>query len=391
MARWFSLQRTLAVARKEFRQLARDRMTLAFILGIPALQLVLFGYAIDLDVRHVPTGVVDRSNTALSRQLVARLEATQTFRIEREVADEREAMRLLESSELGAVVIIPPDFERRRARGRGAEISILTDASNPSVASAVLRASRGLEQWLRERPSIGSRERSAVGQPGPPGPAAELVHPSTIEVHTIPYFNPEQRTAVFIVPGLIGVILTMTMMMMTALALVREREHGTFEFLIATPIKSIELMIGKVLPYLVVGHVEVAVVLLLGAWLFEVPIRGSLLDLGIGSLPFLMAMLALGLVISSFTRTQFQATQMSFFVFLPSILLSGFMFPFEAMALPAQWLGELLPLTHFVRISRGVLIKGAGIESLLSEVAILLAILVAALALAVTTFRKRLE
>jgi ABC-2 type transport system permease protein len=391
MTRWFSLQRTFAVAQKEFRQLARDRMTLAFILGIPALQLMLFGYAIDLDVRHVPTGVVDRSNTALSRQLIARFEGTQTFRIDREVSDVHEAMRLLEASELGAVLVVPPDFGRRRARGRGAEVSVLTDASNPSVASAVSRASRGLEEWLRERPSIGSRERSSAGQPGPPGPKADLIHASAIEVHVIPFFNPEQRTAIFIVPGLIGVILTMTMMMMTALALVREREHGTFEFLIATPIKSVELMIGKVIPYLVVGHVEVAVVLLLGAWLFEVPVRGSLLDLGIGALPFLLAMLALGLVISSFTRTQFQATQMSFFVFLPSILLSGFMFPFEAMPRAAQWLGELLPLTHFVRISRGVLIKGAGIGSLLLEVVILLVILLVALALAVIRFRKRLE
>lgn len=386
---WLPLQRVLAVARKEFRQLARDRMSLAFIVGIPALQLVLFGYAIDLDVRHVPTGVVDRSNTALSRQLTARLAATQTFRIERMLADEREGLRLLEGSELGAVVVIPADFARRRARGRGAEISILADATNPTVASAVARASRGLEQWLRERPAIGSPERWSRG--GPQGPVPDLVHRSSIEIHVIPFFNPEQRTAIFIVPGLIGVILTMTMMLMTALALVREREHGTFEFLIATPIKSVELMIGKVIPYLVVGHIEVAVVLLLGAWLFEVPIRGSLIDLGIGALPFLTAMLSLGLVISSFTRTQFQATQMSFFVFLPSMLLSGFMFPFDAMPRPAQWLGELLPLTHFVRIARGVLIKGAGIESLLPEVAATVAILVVSLALAVLTFRKRLE
>lgn len=386
-----SLQRIFAVAHKEFRQLARDRMTLAFIVGIPALQLLLFGYAIDLDVRHIPTGVLDRSNTALSRQLVARLEATQTFRIERALADEREGLRLLEGSELGAVVVIPPEFGRRRARGRGAEISVLADASDPTVASAVARASRGLEQWLRERPAIGSQERASAGRPASRGPAADLVHRSPIEIHVIPFFNPEHRTAIFIVPGLVGVILTMTMMLMTALALVREREHGTFEFLIATPIRSIELMIGKVIPYLVVGHVEVAVVLLLGAWLFEVPIRGSLIDLGVGALPFLTAMLALGLVISAFTRTQFQATQMSFFVFLPSMLLSGFMFPFDAMPRPAQWLGELLPLTHFVRVARGVLIKGAGIESLLPEVAATFAILVVALGLAVATFRKRLE
>jgi len=396
MRPWLPARRVLAIARKEFRQLARDRMTLAFIVGIPALQLTLFGYAIDLDVRHVPTGLLDRSHTALSRQLVGRLEATQTFHIERIVADEREGLRLLEGSELGAVVIIPPEFGRRRTRGRGAEISVLADASNPSVASAISRASRGLEQWLRERSTAGSGERVttavARGAPGGArGPSADIVHTASIEIHVIPFYNPEQRTAIFIVPGLVGVILTMTMMLMTALALVREREHGTFEFLIATPIKSWELMVGKVIPYLVVGHVEVAVVLLLGAWLFEVPIRGSLLDLGMGALPFLTAMLAVGLVISSFTRTQFQATQMSFFVFLPSILLSGFMFPFEAMPRPAQWIGELLPLTHFVRVARGVLVKGAGIRSLLPEVAATLAILLAALGLAVATFRKRLE
>ena len=388
---WLPAQRILAIARKEFRQLARDRMTLGFIVGIPALQLVLFGYAIDLDVRHVPTGVLDRSKTAVSRQLTARLEATQTFRIDRSVADEREALRLLEGSELGAIIVIPADFARHLARGRGAEISVLTDASNPSVEAAVFRASRGFEQWVRERIELAAKDRLMTDPAPRGGPVPDLVHPTPIEVHVIPFFNPERRTAVFIVPGLAGVILTMTMMLMTALALVRERERRTFEFLIATPIRSIELMLGKVIPYLVVGHVEVAIVLLLGAWLFEVPIRGSLLDLGIGALPFLTAMLSLGLVISSIARTQFQATQMSFFVFLPSMLLSGFMFPFEAMPRPAQWIGELLPLTHFVRVARGILIKGAEIESLLSEVAATCAILIVALGLAAASFRKRLE
>jgi len=387
---WLPAQRILAITRKEFRQLARDRMTLAFVVGIPAMQLVLFGYAINLDVRHIPIGILDRSNTALSRQLADRFEQTQTFRIVRAVSDEREGIRLLEGSELGAVVVIPAEFGRRRARGRGAEVSVLADASNPSVASAVSRTARGLEQWLRDRPNTGSSGRAALSQRGPPGPTPDLVHAVPIEVHVIPFYNPEQRTAIFIVPGLVGVILTMTMMMMTALALVRERENGTFEFLIATPVKSIELMIGKVVPYLVVGHVEVAVVLVLGAWLFDVPIRGSLFDLGVGALPFLTAMLALGLVVSSLTRTQFQATQLSFLVFLPSILLSGFMFPFEAMPRAAQWVGEGLPLTHFLRIARGVIVKGAGIGSLLPEVAATLAILAVSLGLAVATFRKRL-
>ncbi len=389
-ASWRPLRRIAAVTRKELRQLERDRMTLAFVVGIPALQLVLFGYAIDLDVRHVPTGVIDRSNTTLSRRLVERMEATQTFRVLRRLDDERAAMALLESSELGAVVVIPPDYGRLRGRGRGAEISVLADASNPSVASAVSRASEGLERWLREHPALASAERRAGAAPGRSGPEADLIHPSSIEIHVIPFYNPERRTAIFIDPGLIGVILTMTMMLMTALALVREREHGTFEFLIATPITRIELMIGKTLPYLLVGHVQVAVVLVTGTWLFDVPVRGSLIDLGIGALPFLMAMLALGLVISSFARSQFQATQMSFFVFLPSMLLSGFMFPFEAMPRPAQWIGEGLPLTHFVRLARGVLIKGGSIASLMPEVLALLAIFAVALGLAVLTFRKRL-
>jgi ABC-2 type transport system permease protein len=216
------------------------------------------------------------------------------------------------------------------------------------------------------------------------------VHPSPARVEVLPFYNPERRTAVFIVPGLIGVILTMTMMLMTALAIVRERERGTFEFLIATPIARAEVMVGKILPYLVVGHVQVAIVLVLGWTIFDVPIRGRLLDLGLGALPFLAAMLALGLVVSSLARTQFQAAQLSFFFFLPSMLLSGFMFPFEAMPLPAQWIGTGLPLTHFLRVARGVLLKGATLDSLAGEVAASAVFAVAALGLAVATFRKRL-
>jgi ABC-2 type transport system permease protein len=219
----------------------------------------------------------------------------------------------------------------------------------------------------------------------------ELVRAEPVRVAVLPFYNPERRTAVFIVPGLVGVILTMTMMLMTALAVVRERERGTFEYLIATPVSRLEVMVGKILPYLVVGHVQVALVLFLGRVIFDVPINGSLVDLGFGALPFLAAMLSMGLVVSSLARTQFQATQMSFFFFLPSMLLSGFMFPFDAMPEPAQWIGEALPLTHFLRIARGVLLKGAPIEVLWSEVAAILAFMAVALSIAVTTFRKRLE
>jgi ABC-2 type transport system permease protein len=386
-----------AVATKEFRQLVRDRLTLGFIIGIPSLQLMLFGYAINLDVRHVPSAILDRAGTALSRRLIAELAATQTFDLRRVVGSETEAFRLLEEGEVGAVVVVPSDLDRRLLRGRGAELSILVDASNPTVASAVTLSAQGYAADLaqRLRPFRTSDPMPATRLTDREGarfaPAAELVRREGIRVVALPLYNPERRSAVFIVPGLVGVILTMTMMLMTALAVVRERERGTFEFLIATPVRRSEVMVGKILPYLVVGHVQVALVLVLGWSLFDVPIRGSQLDLALGSLPFLAAMLAMGLVVSSLARTQFQATQMSFFFFLPSMLLSGFMFPFDAMPRPAQWIGALLPLTHYLRIVRSILLKGASIGVLLDEVAAIAAFMAMALLTAVATFRKRLE
>jgi ABC-2 type transport system permease protein len=391
-----SLRRVMAVATKEFRQLVRDRLTLGFIVGIPSLQLLLFGYAINLDVRHVPTAILDRAGTALSRHLVAELAATQTFDFRRVVRSEPEAFQLLEEGTVGAVVVVPPDLDRHLLRGRGAELSILVDASNPTVASAVTLTAQGYAADLaqRLRPFRTSDPMPATRLTDREGarfaPAAELVRGEGIRVVALPLYNPERRTAVFIVPGLVGVILTMTMMLMTALAVVRERERGTFEFLIATPVRSWEVMVGKILPYLLVGHVQVGLVLALGWSLFDVPIRGSQVDLALGSLPFLAAMLTMGLVVSSLARTQFQATQMSFFFFLPSMLLSGFMFPFEAMPRPAQWIGTLLPLTHYLRIVRGILLKGASIRVLLDEVAAIGAFMAVALVTAVATFRKRL-
>jgi ABC-2 type transport system permease protein len=389
-----AFRRTLAMARKEFRQLRRDRLTLGMIIGIPTLQLVLFGYAINLDVRHVPTAVLDRSLSSSSRKLIGEIAATQTFALEVRVASEREGRALLQSGRVGAVVVIPADFDRRLHRGRGAQISILADASNPTVASAVTLASRGLGRALASHlqpfgPLSGGLRRTPYDRAGF-GAQPDLVRADPIRVEVLPFYNPERRTPVFIVPGLVGVILTMTMMLMTALALVRERERGTFEFLIATPVRRSEVMVGKILPYLVVGHVQVALVLGLGFVLFDVPIRGSLLDLGIGALPFLAAMLAVGLVVSASAQNQFQAMQMSFFFFLPSMLLSGFMFPFEAMPAFARWIGEVLPLTHFLRIVRGIVLKGAPIEVLWAEVAAIVAFLAAALLLATARFTKNL-
>ena len=392
-----ALLRVAAVAHKELLQLVRDRLSLGFIVGIPSLQLLLFGYAINLDVRHIPTAVVDQSQTALSRKLIGELAATQTFTPSVAVRDEREAMRLLGASEVGAAIVIPPDLDRRLYRGRGAEISILADASNPTVAAAVAAAGEGLGALLasRAQPFVVPGQVSVALRPPPEdrarfGPEADAVREGSLRIAVVPFYNPERRTPVFIVPGLVGVILTMTMMLMTALAVVRERERGTFEFLIATPVRRSELMIGKVLPYLVVGQIQVAIVLTLGALIFDVPIRGSLVDLALGAGVFVAAMLTLGLVISAPARTQFQAVQMAFFFFLPSILLSGFMFPFDAMPEPAQWIGSVLPLTHFLRIARGILLKGAPLSALLDEVAAIAVFGAVTLTLAVWTFTKRI-
>jgi len=373
-----SLRRTLAVARKELQQLSRDRLNLELIAGVPALQLVLFGFAIDMDVRNVPTAVLDRAQSALSRRVLGELEATQTFRLERSVADEHAAIRLLEASEVGAVVIVPADFDRHFLRGRGAQISILADASDPTVSAAVALAGQGF-----------GRNLAAQMQPAF-GPRSEIVLPEPIGVEVLPFYNPERRTAVFVVPGLVGVILTMTMMLMTALAIVRERERGTFEFLIATPVSRSEVMIGKILPYLGVGFLQVGLVLALGVLIFSVPIHGSLVELAIGTTPFLAAMLAMGLLVSGVSRSQFQAMQLSFFFFLPSMLLSGFMFPFEAMPEPAQWFGSVLPLTHYLRIVRGIVVKGAPLASLGDSLAAIGVFFAVALLLAAATFRKRL-
>ncbi len=359
-------RRIIAVARKEFRQLMRDQLTLGFVIGVPAIQLLLFGYAINQDVRQVSTALVDHANSYISRQLVGHLEATQTFRITQRPASESEAMDMLKRGIVHVAVVVPPDYTRAYYRGRGAEISILVDATDPILARAVRASANGLmEQHNRRlqsfavRPGEGAlrtpRQRSFFGA------EPDLIRTQFLRFAVLNFYNPELRSPVFVVPALLGVILTTTMILMTALAIVRERERGSFEFLIATPIRRLELMEGKILPYIFIGFIQIMIVVFTGLILFRVPVAGSLIQLGIASLVFISANLTLGLVISSVCSTQFQATELSFFFFLPSVLLSGFMFPFESMPKPAQWLGELLPLTHFIRITRGILLRGASL------------------------------
>ncbi len=395
LARGGSFRRIRAVARKELRQLWRDPLTLGFVLGVPALQLALFGYAINQDVRHVPTALVDHVKTTVTRRFAGQLEATDAFRFVRRLDDENAARDLLRSGAVQAVVEIPPDFARAYYRGRGAEISILVNAGDPLVARAVRTAAEG----LAERHNQGLA-RSGLGPPGSfgnlpkargLGAAPELVHPRFLDVAVVDLYNPEVRTAVFVVPALLGVILTTTMILMTALALVRERERGTFEFLIATPVARTELMAGKILPYIGIGLVQVAIVLLAGLALFRVPVAGSLLDLGVASAVFIAANLCLGLVISATTSTQLQATQVSFFFFLPSVLLSGFMFPFESMPAPARWLGEALPLTHYIRLCRGILLRGSTLADQPGELVALVLFTAVGFAAATRLFTKRLS
>ncbi|HNR91081.1 MAG TPA: ABC transporter permease [Dokdonella sp.] len=369
-----NLVRLFAVVRKELRQLARDRLTFAMIVGIPTLQLLLFGFAINLDVRHLPAAVLDEANTWRSRELVAELSSSQVLDFRHRVAVPQQVEMLMRRGEISAAVVVPRDFEHRLERGGEPAWQVVVDGSDQSVQAAA----RQLAAFPLAALDFG-------------GPAARPGTRASGSVEVVNFYNPERRAPVNTVPGLIGVILTMTMVVFTAMAIVRERERGNMEMLIATPLSSAELMLGKVLPYVGIGFVQVSLILLLGLIVFAVPVRGSLVAVYAASLAYIAATLALGMLISTLTRTQFQAMQMAFFLFLPQILLSGFMFPYDGMPRPAQWLAEVFPLTHFLRLIRGVMLRGAGLAELWPSLAALGAFVVIVLSLAVLRFRKRLD
>jgi ABC-2 type transport system permease protein len=369
-----SLRRVLAIARKEIRQLRRDRLTFGMIAGIPVVQLLLFGYAINQDVRDLRAGVVDLAASSSSRRLVAEVEASQVLDVVARVASVAELEDLMRRGEISVGVVVPHDFERRVLRGPRPPAQLLVDSSDPLN----LAAARGLLDL-----PVGRRSGSR------PELRSDAVSTATFALR--PYYNPERRTEVHIVPGLIGVILTMTMVLFTAVAIVRERERGNLELLITTPVRTPELMAGKLVPYAAIGLVQTTLVLFVGRGLFAVPLRGALFDLYLGALVFICAALSLGLLISTAAATQFQAFQLTFFTFLPQILLSGFMFPFDAMPRAARWIGEVLPLTHFLRVVRGILLRGAGIHELASDLWPLGLFAAVTLALTLLRFRKRLD
>jgi ABC-2 type transport system permease protein len=363
-----SLQRIFAVVRKEVRQLRRDRLTFGMIVGIPVLQLLMFGYAINMDVRNLDAAVADMAGTSASRQIVMDLAATQVIKIVRQAASADELEELMRMGEISVGIYIPPDFDRRLQQLDRAAMQLLVDGSDTVVEGAAAQLAQ-LTQGSRNSPYNDSV------------PVMELRS----------FYNPERRSPVTTVPGLIGVILTMTMILFTAVAIVRERERGNLELLITTPVKTWELMFAKITPYVFIGLLQVTLVLLLGKFLFHVPMNGSLLDTYIITLIFIVANLALGLLISTLATTQFQAMQMSFFILLPSILLSGFMFPFAGMPRPAQIIAEALPLTHFVRLIRGVMLRGANLHELSHELVILCGFVVVFMLLAIMRFSKSLD
>ncbi|WP_164261005.1 ABC transporter permease [Stenotrophomonas maltophilia] len=369
-----NLRRLCAIMLKELRQLRRDRITLAMIVGIPVMQLLLFGYAINLNLRHLDAGIADQANSAASRALVQDMAATGVITPRSEAYTPDQLMQALRRGEISVGIVVPADFERRRFDGREA-VQVLVDGSDTVVQSAAIQLA---QVPLDTRPTSNTRplrEGSIAGG----------------QVSVTSFYNPQRRSAVNIVPGLIGVILTMTLVMFTAVAVVRERERGNMELLIATPVSRSELMVGKVLPYAAIGLLQTTLVLVLGTWLFQVPIRGSLLDIYLAAVLLVLANLALGLLISTRARSQFQAMQMTLFLFLPSILLSGFMFPFAGMPRPVQWLAEVLPLTHFLRLVRGIMLRGASLWELWHDALALLAFIVVMMTLAILRFRKRLD
>lgn len=362
-----SLRRLWSVVTKELRQIRRDRISLAMIVAIPVIDLLLFGYAINFNPRDLDAVVVDQANTAASRAAVMDMRATGVIEITGVAESPQQAMEALRRGAISVGIVLPPDFERRLADGRPA-IQVMVDGTDTVVQAAATQ--------LAQLPLDPDGRQAARAPP---------------RIEVVSFYNPERRSAVSIVPGLIGIILTMTMTMFTAMAVVRERERGNMELLIATPLSRAELMIGKVLPYAVIGLVQTTLILALGIWMFDVPLRGSLVDVYVAALLLILANLAMGLLISTRARTQFQAIQITMFVFLPSILISGFMFPFAGMPQVVQWGAEVLPMTHFLRLVRGVMLRGAALPELWPGVAALLAFTTVTMGAAILRFRKRLD
>jgi ABC-2 type transport system permease protein len=374
----FSFGRFMAILVKEFVQMRRDRLTFAMIIAIPIMQLILFGFAINSDPRNLPAVVRSADNSAFARSFVAALANSGYFAIAGEAATEAEAQRLIETGRVQFVINIPADFARALMQGRRPQLLVEADATDPAATSNAIAALTNAARTAFDRELTGALARLKPGE----DPVELVIHRR---------YNPEGITHYNVVPGLMGVVLTMTMVIMTAMAMTRERERGTMESLLATPARPGEVMLGKIVPYIFVGYVQVVLILAASWWLFEVPIVGNLWLLLAALVVFIAANLCIGFTISTVAQSQLQAMQMSFFFFLPSLLLSGFMFPFRGMPEWAQAIGEGLPLTHFLRIVRGILLKGNDLTAIADELLALIAILSVVSFVAMRRYRRTLD
>jgi len=367
-----SLQRIYAIMVKELRQLSRDRPTFGMIVMIPLIQLLLFGFAINTNVRNLPVALVDNSHSEIARTIIADLKATQVVRFVKDYATSQEAVNALTRGDVRAALIIPKDLAQRLDDERPLAQWII-DGSDTMVGNAIF--------GLKNMPLNTLNSRALAG--------SYNIHKSTFEMTL--FYNPERRSAINIVPGLVAIILTMTMVLFTSAALVRERERGNLELLITTPIKPMELMIGKIVPYVFVGLIQMSIILGLGHLIFDVPISGRIDQLLLAALVFISASLTLGMLISTVAKTQLQAMQLTVFLLIPSILLSGFMFPYEGMPRLAQWIAEVLPATHFIRLIRGIVLRAATLIDLWPDLLWLLGFTVIGLLVAAKRFKKRLD
>ena len=374
----FAFHRFAAVLMKEFVQMRRDRLTFAMMIGVPVMQLILFGYAINMDPRALPAAVVSADASPFSRSLVRALENTGYFRIVATPGTVDEADRLLARGEVQFVLHVPEDFSRKLQRGERASVLVEADATDPAATSNALSA---LQQV-----SLSGLDHDLVGPL-----AARKSGPPAFEIKVHRRYNPEGITQYNIVPGLMGVVLTMTLVMMTSIAMTRERERGTMENLLATPVKPLEVMLGKIVPYILIGYVQVVVILVAARYLFHVPMVGSLWLLTTVLVLFIATNLAIGFTFSTLAKSQMQAMQMTMFFFLPSMLLSGFMFPFRGMPDWAQVLGQALPLTHFLRIVRGILLKGSTLGDIYAHLWPLALILLVVSAAALKRYQRTLD
>jgi ABC-2 type transport system permease protein len=373
----FTWHRLLAIMLKELIQLKRDRLTFAMMVGIPIIQMTLFGFAINGDPKRLPTAVIAHEHTPYTRSIVRALENSGYFEIVKPASEEHEADELLAQGRVQFVLTVPAGFARALERGERPALLVEADATDPQATANAIGAVQQLAATALQHDLAGPL---AALQPGPP--------PFEWRIHR--RYNPDGITQYNIVPGLMGVILTMTMIMMTALAVAREVERGTMENLLATPVRPLEVMVGKIAPYIAIGYVQVGIILLAARYVFDVPFVGSVALLLLGVLAFIAASLTVGITISSVAKSQMQAMQMTFF-FLPSILLSGFMFPFRGMPQWAQVIGEVLPLTHFLRLIRGVLLKGNGPGQMWPHLWPLLLFTAVVLAVGLKRFRRTLD